>query len=55
MVARGDCIEVPYQDVPLAKNDGEKVFKASKPIIVATQMMESMIDGILRQEQRLMT
>ncbi len=49
MIARGDLgIELPLQEVPiLQKNIIQKTVTAAKPVIVATQMMESMMTSTM--------
>jgi pyruvate kinase len=48
MVARGDLgVELPVEKVPMAQRDIiRKCIHRAKPVVVATQMMESMIDRV---------
>ena len=45
MIARGDMgVEIPYEELPsLQKQIIKKVYKSGKPVITATQMLDSMI------------
>src|SRR3712207_9183333 len=54
MVARGDLgVELPVEQIPLIQRQIiRKCLHRAKPVIVATQMMESMIDRIKPNRSR---
>lgn len=47
MIARGDlAIEMPYEEIPIIqRNTVKQCIEHGKPVIVATQMLESMVDS----------
>ena len=53
MVARGDLgVEVPLETVPLVQKQIVSLAKdMAKPVIIATQMMESMMDNITNRAE----
>ena len=56
MVARGDLgVEIPAYRVPaIQKLIVKKSVAKAKPVIIATQMLESMTHNLLQPERRLM-
>ena len=54
MIARGDLgVEIPFQEVPLIQKETySKCRQNAKPVIVATQMMESMMTKFNSNQSR---